>query len=401
MTRKFTKISDILTQDFFEKLGEFIFKEDFDSFYSRKMNENPKYTKSFHRFWMNEEYMDSYSEEGYPLSFELFLDMYKSVKCCANIIDKKLFYIKYLTKEIFEKDSNDYLNTSLISIKLNKGIIEQVYYKKFVLDLYNSTFADLESLYAFRNKYLLFTLEKSLDLYCRNILLSVFEYIQAYLESILINLINDTKYVLLSYIGTTRKDIMYPTFCNKSEKFDYFNAIIEQAKHVRCRNMIGIQGRNARSLGSSFPKNGTELKKVINLYQKAFKKYKKDVNNIMASCYSEKRRTQSRTDARCELLEYLYSNNVDIILSEIILNYFDSTYTAGTITFADAIAYTFVVDSEELFKDLECPELALRQMLKRRVVDKKPLVITREKPQIYNTDEFITLKRAFFKNIDK
>lgn len=120
MTRKVTKISDLFEQDFFEKLGKFIFEEDFDSFYSRKMNETPQYNKSFHRFWMDEEYMDSYSEEGYPLSFEMFLDMYKSVKYCTNIIDKKLFYIKYLIKELFEKDSTDYLNTSLITIKLNK-----------------------------------------------------------------------------------------------------------------------------------------------------------------------------------------------------------------------------------------------------------------------------------------
>lgn len=240
-----------------------------------------------------------------------------------------------------------------------------------------------------------------MDLYCRNILLSVFEYIQAYLENVLINLVNDTKNLLLSYIGTTRKDIMYPVFCNEPDKFNYFNAIIEQSKHVRCRSMIGIQGRNTRSLTGSFPKNSAELKKIKSLYQEAFKMYKRDVNNIIASCFSEKRRSQSRADARNELLDYLHFNNVDIMLCEIILNYFDLTYTAGTITFADAIIYTLAVASMDLFEDSEAPELALKQMVKRRIANKKPFIITREKPEIYSTEDFITLKKAFFKNIDK
>ena len=220
MCENFTRIKDLFTEDFFIKLKSFIFEEDFETFFKRRTAEKRNYTSLDNRFWIPEVYIEDFiTTKDYPITYEHFFDMYKTIGNCAKIIDTKLFYIKILVKLLFEsKESKDFEN---FSINLKKNIITDFYEEKIEQELYNSSFQDLESLDISINKFLHFKFEKSYDIYFRDILLSVFEIIQAHLETIAINLSKDITSIIDSYSFETREKMLYPYLCNKKENTSY------------------------------------------------------------------------------------------------------------------------------------------------------------------------------------
>ena len=123
-------ISRFFTPDFFENLMGFIFAENFDSFYDRKLKEKRCYIGYDDVLWQMTE--DDYgSSDVYPINYDYFLNMYNNVGCCTNFVDEKLFCIKYLMKELFEitstSDDEDVMMNNFIHFAVKMiSILEEL-----------------------------------------------------------------------------------------------------------------------------------------------------------------------------------------------------------------------------------------------------------------------------------
>lgn len=199
MTDKLKNISDIFSKDLFNNLKHFIFDENFDSFFQRRMSQQRNYSSYDTTLWKypTEEISNS---NIYPITYDDFYTMYNEVGVCAYFVDKHLFAIKYLMKQLFENEQSEYLQNEDITIKLSKNFIFTMYKNVFEEGLYNSTIISHSKFNPKYNKFLLFDKQESIDLYAKSIICSIFEYIQEYLENLARNLIQDNESIIDSYI---------------------------------------------------------------------------------------------------------------------------------------------------------------------------------------------------------
>lgn len=327
MTDKLKNISDIFSKDLFNNLKHFIFDENFDSFFQRRMSQQRNYSSYDTTLWKypTEEMSNS---NIYPITYDDFYTMYNEVGVCAYFVDKHLFAIKYLMKQLFENEQSEYLQNEDITIKLSKNFIFKMYKNVFEEGLYNSTIISHSKFNPKYNKFLLFDNQESIDLYARNIICSIFEYIQEYLENLARNLIQDNESIIDSYIYETRHSYLsYEK--NKSQKTnDYLKEILTECKNTRNKRLTKSKGRPKREITGYFPIDSQRLNIEIQRIKDEYSKHtfiRNELRKIMKG--------EDKENVRKNVYKYLTENkNTETYIT------LDDCFTVNTNGYIDDIS---------------------------------------------------------------
>lgn len=261
MSMNFEKISKFFTLDFFENLIGFIFEESFDSFYERKLNEKRCYIGYDNVLWQITE--DDYgSSDVYPINYNYFLNMYNNIGYCTNFVDERLFCIKYLIKELFEKSDSEFLQNDNISIKLNKNIVINEYKKVFITDLEK-----------FDYRLLILNDNPSIDLMVKKFFCFIFDYIQAFLENLLEKTIIDSKQFIDSYTIETKYNIVSMRKNKSIEENRLCRQIKNECKKVRNQRFEKDKGKEKYEILGYFPYNYEKLEMEIKKIKDEYNSY--------------------------------------------------------------------------------------------------------------------------------
>lgn len=394
---KFEYIKELFTKDFFIGLKSFILDEDFNSFYTRRLKEKRNYNTFDSALWLpNKEYMDN--SNIYPIDFNLFLKMYNNVGSCAYLIDQRLLDIKFLIKELFSKQDTNYLSNNEISIKLNKNIIYTYYEKQFENDLYNAKIRDFSKLNIFDNRYLLINLDNSIDFFARNVLLSIFDAVQTYLEIILEKLLADNRALLQSYNLEARTILLSKENRTKDEN-KFITTIRAECKKIRNERLEREQGRIRRIFNNEFPCNVQELDKKIADLKSLYSPYKNDIQKLLTF-------DTSKENIKSRILKYIDENELNEIfdteLGEVLMRYVELKQDNYMTTFTDAVKYTLLdltgnlglIEHDE--NSLQTIDDTIKSIIKRHKRDNIPFKLENKTCKLLLCNKYLKLKQEFF-----
>lgn len=427
---KIKAVNELFDSEFFIKLKDFILKETFDDFYNRKLAEKRDYSKGYAKFWLNTEYLEDLEVNiTYPLTYDWFIDTYNNDSSCAYRIDKYLFYIKYLIKEVSENKNSKYLNNKFCSIQFNKNIIEKVYNAEICKKLYNSRLKDLVIINLYESTTD-FGANKNLTIiYARNLLLYIFEYLKSYLENLLKKIAIDTLSNIDSYRYETSMNILNTIPNQSKEMRKLTNKLKTLAKQRKTERFNEDSGTKPKVLNGYFPqtKEGLqncikryenmlneypEIKKIIKAYKNRLgtsdntttlefiEKYKKPISRKKINALKqyiwdylkEKNSVSSfitlENDKINEFDSPSYNEEITELYS-ILVNYIDLLAENHMISFSHSIKYTLLEQSGNLhlFEIAELKEDSLRKFFARKKDNDK--FSTEAKPfKIYAEKEF-------------
>ncbi|MCM1009343.1 MAG: hypothetical protein NC390_00505 [Fusobacterium sp.] len=416
-------VKDLFSSDFFVKLGYFIFDENFDEFYDRKLSDKINYQRLNydHPFLIPYDYLDENieNEMEYPLNFETFYEMYNKGGEFAKVIDKMLFQVKYLMKELFQQNESSYMSNKHISIILHRNIVIDFYSKLIIDYLYNCKLDHLHISNSRENEYLFFEKTDFNIVLTKRILFSVFAYVISYLENLLENLLIDNE----SLIEASRFEAGYNIIMqikNVSTQKRYLAKNLKE-KCLKSRNqrLLGKSGRTPREIiGAYFPKTKAQLDLYIKSYSKRINSYD-DVLRIIKECkfknkdivienlknYIDSFRYDSSMlylDENGKLIETeVIKNHLDddwYDLYPFFINYIHLMHKFLSVTIPDVIIYTLLEQSGnlELFGgEKEYSIDAVRKFFERKKAD-EPFFKKQELFKLYKTKEFQTLHRNLF-----
>lgn len=413
---KIKSVDELFDNKFFEKLKDFILKESFDEFYNRKLEENRNYSQGYTKFWLNTEYLgDLDIDIIYPLTYDWFIDSYIKDGSCAYIIDKYLFHIKYLIKEVFENKNSKYLNNKFCSIQFNKNIIEKVYDAEIYKKLYNSKLKNLVIINLYENTTD-FNAHKNLTvIYARNLLLYVFEYLKSYLENLLKKVAFDTLSNIDSYRYETSMNILNNIPNQSKEMRKLTNKLKTLAKQHKTARFNEDSGTKPKEITGDFPQTKDGLQNCIKKYENMLNEYPeivsvlRDLKRYMRNPEDKKIKHKINIfKIKKEIYEILNTKenetlyitskdtfietfvNDDIsILYPILSNYIDLIIENYVVTFSQAVMFTMLEQSGniKLFTECELKPEAIKKFFARKTNNEK--FITEEKIfKIYTEKEF-------------
>ncbi len=354
MSMNFENISKFFTLDFFENLMGFIFEESFDSFYERKLKERRCYIGYDDVLWQMTE--DDYgSSDVYPINYDYFLNMYNNVGCCTNFVDERLFCIKYLIKELFEKSDSEFFQNENISIKLNKNIVINEYKKVFITDLEK-----------FDYNLLILNDNPSIDLMVKKFFCFIFDYIQAFLENFLEKIIIDNEALVNSYTLETKYNLISARKNKTKEEYSLCRNIKKDCKNIRNKRFDKNKGRDKSEIVGYFPYNyeklELEIKRIKNEYNahpfihKLLRKIKKG-KQLRYIKYSLFQYLSNRDELELYItlggeVECIKNpgiiNDVSMELLNVINNYIKFKSAGYYFTISDIIRYTLLEISGDL-----------------------------------------------------
>lgn len=281
MQKKFIKVRDLFSEDFFIRLKDFIFEESFEFFFNRRIKEIKTYAGYDESLWYPIE-EDMKTSDIYPISFNDFLKMYDNVGACTSFVDKSLFCIKFLIKELFENPKSEFLNNENFSIKLNKNVILNQYDKVF-----DSNFLEIKLSYLDRYLGIFSNNEKSIDLCARNIIFFCLNYIQGYLENIVENILVDNNILINAYDSETKYNLSLNKKNRTKEKNSLIKNFINTSKEIRNSRFKLMSGKSKIEILGYFPRNYECLEKEIKRIKKEYDNHeyiKSQLRKIKKGC---------------------------------------------------------------------------------------------------------------------
>lgn len=409
-------INELFSHDFFEKLKYFIFDEDFDNFYTRRISEYRDYVGYDEQIWHPIE-DDMKTSDIYPLSFDDFLYMYENIGCCTYYIDESLFCIKFFIKELFSGTESELLNNENFSIKINNNIVINQYEKVF-----NSKFLEIKLSKLPSQLGIIIKNKKSLDLYARELICYPFEFIKSYIQMIADKLLIDNELLINSYSNEVKYKFLSDTK-NKTKDENYWaHNLKELCKNERNLRFSGKSGIPEIEIVGSFPRNPEMLKKEIKRIKdeydsypeikKELRKIKKgvDVETVRDNIYScltikDQNTTYITLDGEIKTVNEYGRIDCSIELLATIENYIKlaSQYRyqnpSGYIcSISDVIRYTLLEESGDLknFKSNNDILKVIRNYFDRKK-EEKNFYIPLEQSKIYSLKKFREKYYQFFK----
>ena len=278
-------VKDLLPKDFFVNLKSFIFDEPFYEFIKRRTNEKRDYT-SFSGIWIDDEYFEDNSELicKFPISFEIFMDMYKNIGVCQKLVDIWLFHIKLSCYILFSKG----IKSNCYEIKFDKKLVDIFYDNSILNKLYNSKIVDLAKLNIYKETHFYIKNSNLLNpnLFVKYFIINLFEYIHGYLLSIVENIRPDICALLKSYLFENSVNCIKEDNMSK-EKIEYLTNLTLEAKRTKNERLLYRKGAKKKIIiGQYFPatKNELELKikKIKRQYELIYSEAKDIIDEIIA-----------------------------------------------------------------------------------------------------------------------
>lgn len=349
--KEYLYVNELFNNDFFKKLGVFIFDKNFDDFYEKEIEFKNNYPKNvIYNFWLEEEYLDKEIDTNFcfPLSFDTLMEMYQNDHTCRYNISKRLFFIKYLIQIIFNKENN-YFENNLFSINLNKQILFNFYLTNIEQTLYNSKINDLFISNLEKNKYFYLEGKNKFNIInARNILLSVFDCIELYLQTLYKNITKDTQNIISTYDLETKWLLSQKPNLSKNDNY-YLNEVKKQILKERNIRFEKTRGREKREIIGYFPYSPKELEiyiqKIINEFnQHTF--VKKRLRELKFEYASKKDFDLANKDIK----DYFYNLDISasIEVQALAENYLYLKEKYGIVNLKEAIIYTLLDISSDL-----------------------------------------------------
>lgn len=274
-------VKDVFPEDFFINLKSFIFDEPFLEFVKRRINQKRDY-RSFSGIWIDDEYFDEDSSLDceYPVTYEVFIDMYNNIGICQKTIDILLFHIKLCYHFLFIKGiKNEYCE-----IKFDKKIIDEFYDNDILNHLYNSKISELSKLDIYKQTH--FHMDESsfinCNLFIKYFIYNLFCYINKYLVIIIENIRPDIYSTLKAYLFETSVNCIKKYNMSK-EEVKYSADLITEAKRIKNERLSFKKGAKKKVItGSYFPDTKQrlefEIKQIKKQFDAIYPRYKKVID---------------------------------------------------------------------------------------------------------------------------
>ena len=388
-------VKDVFPEDFFIKLKSFIFDEPFLEFFKRRINQKRDY-RSFSGIWIDDEYFDENSRLAceYPITYEVFIDMYNNIGVCQKTIDILLFHIKLCYHFLFIKG----IKSKYCKIKFDKKIINEFYDNDILNNLCNSKISKLSKLYIYKQTH--FYMDKSsyinCNLFIKYFICSLFCYINQYLITVIENICPDVYSTLKAYLLEASVNCIKKYNMSK-EEVKYSADLITEAKRIKNERLSFKKGAKKKVItGSYFPNTKQELEFEIKKIKKQYELLYSEAKNIIDEMISNPSKTNKLKEELNEIVDFdEYDIETKMTLNNLI--YFRQQGET------ESIKYIILYSLLELSGDLEIFENSnengsilerIRKYFERIEDNIKPDYI-RNNIEFYNNRQFKDLYKKF------